>query len=532
MTVLDFHVEISGEHGGYQVVVRAPDGSEAATPLRLPPQAELEQLLARIPDAVIASSARVRRNAVGEEIPVQRLGRLLFDALLSRDGDGRALLLASRQRAAREDRRLRMVLHVNAPTLARLPWEFLYDSGEETYLCLASPLVRHPQVLAPRRPLQVAGPLRILCMIARPDDQQPVAAEEERRRIHQAMADLQARGRIELGWVAGQTWRDLRRALRSAIGGPWHVFHFIGHGSFDGATQQGTLVLADEYGGTRQLGADDLAMVLNGHPSLRLVVLNACETGRTSQDNAFSSVAGSLMRTGMPAVLAMQHPISDPAAVEFGHAFYESLAEHLPVDVAVMEARQAIRLALPGTLEWGTPVLYLRSLDSSTAHLFDLTIPSRPPVAAPRVGQPPPIRQEPPRIDVGHAPFPTPSTSAPAGDRRVSVEPGTGRGKPRLSRWMLVVITLALITTTGVFYTYNWVTNQYYVGAYGDEIVVYRGIDATIGPLELKSVEYATGRSLSSLSKANQALVRAGIVVDSRDDALKKIGNLPFRKGS
>ncbi|MFC5833427.1 CHAT domain-containing protein [Nonomuraea insulae] len=59
-------------------------------------------------------------------------------------------------------------------------------------------------------------------------------------------------------------------------------------------------------------------------------MLNACETARAAQDNAFSSVAGSLMRTGMPAVPAMQYPISDPAAVEFGHAFYESLAEHAP----------------------------------------------------------------------------------------------------------------------------------------------------------------------------------------------------------
>ncbi|MFC5833426.1 hypothetical protein [Nonomuraea insulae] len=76
-------------------------------------------------------------------------------------------------------------------------------------------------MLAPRRPLQVSGPLRILCMVARPGDQQPVAVEDERRRMSQAMADLRARGLIEVHWVAGQTWRDLRRILRPAASAWW-----------------------------------------------------------------------------------------------------------------------------------------------------------------------------------------------------------------------------------------------------------------------------------------------------------------------
>ena len=159
----------------------------------------------------------------------------------------------------------------------------------------------------------------------------------------------------------GQGWRDLNVALRH--GGPWHVLHFIGHGGFNSVAGEGVLVLAGEAGRSLALPASDLALLVEKHQSLRLVVLNACDTAQASALDAFSSVAGALLRRGIPSVLAMQFPITDPAAVEFSRTFYEGLADRLPVDTAVTEARHAVRITLPGTLEWGTPVLYLRSAD-------------------------------------------------------------------------------------------------------------------------------------------------------------------------
>ncbi|MCF2533275.1 CHAT domain-containing WD40 repeat protein [Yinghuangia soli] len=376
-TDLDFHVVIgAATDGGYHVTWQAPGGGEAATVMALPPTAVLDALVERIPDSVLASSARTRRVIVGDEIPVNRLGRLLFDALVT--SEGRSLLLASRRQAHHAHGRLRFVLRILPPELARLPWEFMYDSADEEYVCLTTPLIRHPQALPAARPLRVEAPLRILCMSARPHDQRNLAVDAEDAQLRRALADLEASGHVEVGWVRGQTWRDLRDALHQ---GPWHVFHFIGHGSFDRSAQQGALALADENGGTRYLGADQLATLLAQHPSVRLVVLNACETGRAAALNASSSVAGSLMRKGLSAVLAMQYPISDDAAVECSRTFYESLARDLPVDLAVTEARQAIWMSHPGSLEWGTPVLYMRSPDR---HVFDvaatIVAPARTPV--------------------------------------------------------------------------------------------------------------------------------------------------------
>jgi WD40 repeat protein len=362
MDLLDFQAEITAaEHGVYEVTLRGPDGAETSsrTRLSLPPD-QLRALVARIPDAVIASSARVRRSASPDEQPVQLLGHSLYETLTA--GDGRALLASARHAAARAEARLRLVLRVRPPELALLPWEFLYDGAHSGYVCTTTPLIRHPQVPVPQRPLKVGPPLRVLCMTARPGDQESLAVESERHRLGAALEGLRRDGLIELGWVGGETWRDLRAALRKESG-PWHVFHFIGHGGFDRTAGEGTLALDDGAGGTYQLGAENLAMVLQGHPSLRLVVLNACETGRASAVDPFSSVGGALMRAGLPAALVMQYPISDQAAVEFGHSFYEELAQGRTVDAAVTEARQSVRLALPGTLEWGTPVLYMRSLD-------------------------------------------------------------------------------------------------------------------------------------------------------------------------
>jgi hypothetical protein len=355
---LDFEIDVaaSGERD-YAVIVRSPSGGEAIAAMRLAP--EIKVFAARAPEAVLASSAVVRRGLAPQEQPVRELGILLFRTLFTEDV--RSLLMTSRQQAAISGEQLRIVLRMAPPELAGLPWEFLFDPAEDDYMCLSTPLIRRPQLLRPVRALGVSGPLRVLGMVATPGDQPRLGAEGEQRRLAAAMTALE--GRVELEWADGQRWRDLNVALRRR--GPWHVLHFIGHGGFDSLAQEGVLILADEDGRSQALPASDLALLVEKHPSVRLAVLNACDTGQASALNAFSSVAGALLRRGIPSVLAMQFPITDTAAIEFSRTFYEGLADRLPVDAAVTEARQAVRFSLSGTLEWGTPVLYLRSADGA-----------------------------------------------------------------------------------------------------------------------------------------------------------------------
>jgi tetratricopeptide (TPR) repeat protein len=371
MNTLDFELEISsGAAGTYQVVARAP-GGEVATIMRLSlSSAELDHHIAVVRDKVLASSAVLRGAPTADERPVRELGRRLFEALFA--DDVRSLYVASRQRAREQNSVLRLVLRVRPPELARLPWEFLFDPGHQDYLGLSIPLVRYPEVLAPRQPLQVALPLRILGMVARPGDQHTLDAGDEQQRLHTALAGLDRDGLVELSWVAGQTYNALEDALDQ---GPWHVFHFLGHGGYNQATDEGTLSLADDMGRTHPVGADDISRLLAEHHPLRLVVLNACDTGRASASDAFSSIAATLIRREIPAVVAMQFEITDPAAIVFAQNFYQHVAKRRPVDDSVMRARRALRLANKDTLEWGTPVLYLRALEG---RVFDNASPLPP----------------------------------------------------------------------------------------------------------------------------------------------------------
>ena len=323
MEAVDFELEISGGRSRrYLVVARSPAG-EASAVMRFRGD---EQMFARqllsLQLALSRSETRVRRLPSDDEEPVQEFGRQLFELLIS--GDVRALFEASRTRAGDENKHLRVVLRIRVPELASLPWEFMYDGRRDDYLCLNASMVRYTEVMEPLRPLTVTPPLRILAMVARPSDQDDIDAEEEKRRLVAALEPLEQSGRVEMKWVDGQTWRHLQRAVHRS---EWHVFHFIGHGGFDRRAAEGLIALTDELGGTHRLGATKLSQLIGSRRSLRLVVLNACESGRASANDVFSSTASVLTRRGVPAVLAMQYEISDRAAIEFSRAFYEAVAD-------------------------------------------------------------------------------------------------------------------------------------------------------------------------------------------------------------
>jgi CHAT domain len=348
MEAVDVELEInSGGAGTYLVAARSPSGEATAT-MRLPfDKEEIENRLRALQTTLIWSTAKTRRVISEGEQPVLQFGAALFDALIA--GDVRVLVGASRDRATQEGKRLRLVLRIRPPELSRLPWEFLYNTGSDEYLALTMPLLRYPEVLEPRRPLEVSPPLEILGMVARPSDRDPLEIEEEQQWLQAALVDLERAGQIRLTWIEGQTWRDLQRAMRQ---GRWHVFHFIGHGGFDRTADEGVIALADDQDGTRLLHAGDLSLLLRDHAPLRLVLLNACDTGRAGALDPFSSTAGALVRRGIPAVVAMQYEISDRAAIEFTRTFYGALADGFPIDVGVMEARRSVKLAHRSSLEW------------------------------------------------------------------------------------------------------------------------------------------------------------------------------------
>lgn len=384
MEYLDFELSVDArESGEYQVRARAPSG-EVRDRTRFPFQGdELASQLLAVQQALRATRGardgeitEGRDQAAAQRAALEGFGVKLFNALLT----GRVLVAwrASLSVAAREQRGLRLQLRMQSPEMAALPWELMYDPEDAAFVCLnpGTPVVRYPEMERAAELLTVKLPLRILGMVASPRDLPRLNKEAERTRIEHALAGLRRSGMVDLQWIEGSTYRDLQQAMR---GGPWHVFHFIGHGGFEPGAGPGRGVLAleatptmdipvDGQSGT-QVGsapahfvpADTLGQVLRGHLSLRLVVLNSCLGARSDSGDLFSSTALTLIRRGIPAVIAMQNEITDRAAIVFAQAFYASLAALIPVDRAVTDARTALSAASRESHEWGTPVLMMRS---------------------------------------------------------------------------------------------------------------------------------------------------------------------------
>ncbi len=96
--------------------------------------------------------------------------------------------------------------------------------------------------------------------------------------------------------------------------------------------------------------------------TVRLVVLNSCHSASRPPADALAGIASSLVTRGIPAVVAMQFVISDGAAKAFAEEFYRAIADLMPLDAAVSEARRAVANRV-GNSEWATPVLFMRSDD-------------------------------------------------------------------------------------------------------------------------------------------------------------------------
>jgi len=430
---LDFEVEIGpGAGREYPVaVIRSPAG-EAHETMRFPyDELALENRLLR-------SGGKRRQVLSPDEQAVQDFGRDLFNALFT--GEVRNRYDVSLERAWHAGQGLRVKLRIQPPELAALPWEFLYDPRQAEYVCLSrdTPLVRYLELPRPIPALGVTPPLRILGMIASPRDLPQLDEARERERVERALQGLGARGLAELTWLEGQTWRHLQAAMR---GGPWHIFHFIGHGGFDLVADQGYLALADDEGNSHFLQATQLAMLLADHRPLRLALLNACEGARGGQRDVFSSSAAILVRRGIPAVLAMQYEITDAAAIELARAFYEALAEGMPVDAAVAEARKAVSPAVANTFEWGTPALTMRAPDGVLFQVEAAEARPAPPQpaerparreAAPPAVEPAEERVEPKKLAQAPARDQAPVGAAAAAPRRPPAAEPTKQARPRL----------------------------------------------------------------------------------------------------
>jgi len=394
--------------GAYSVAIaESPAGSRPAGPCTLDPAA-LEKQLWSNAERVEASVRRAGTDAgaiVASMLPsaegAKTVGRQLYESLF--ESPARLCIEESLRTVAPQRREgLRFLINTTeAPELARLPWEFLYSPRNEDFLFsdTMKPVVRWLDVDEPPPTLTVQAPLRLLIAIAAPGDKAELSVGEEIAHLDDALASLVESGLVETARIEHTTLERLDDALLRKRP---HILHFIGHGDFVG--DDGVVILEGEAipGAADPITGRQLGALLRNHlASLRLVFLNSCMGAAVAGHAPFGGVAQSLIRRGIPAVIAMQFPISDRAAVALARHFYRYVAAGLPVDAALTSAR-AFLYARGYPVEWGAPALHMRTPDG---RLFDMTggSPPRPPVAAPL-----PSAAEPPA-----APAPSVATASP-----------------------------------------------------------------------------------------------------------------------
>jgi len=316
-------------------------------------------------------------------------GCALFDALFR--GDIHTAYAVARAKAAQGRMRLRLWIDHEAADLHALVWERLHYRSEGGAFRVATdaklPFSRYFG-LQSGASSAIEGPVRMLCVIANPQDLEDkgfprLDVPVEIANLRVALDGLRQSG-VSIALMPGQTGLSTaqERALKEAgyiilpgnatlghiqqqlLDAPgYHIVHFLGHGTFSQNTGRAALVLEDADGQVHVVADDDLQGRLAGlEHKPHLMFMAACESAKrdtvnrtVKAVNPFVGLAPRLVQIGVPAVIAMQDKIGIKSAQTLTRYFYHYLLQHGIVDKALNQARGF--LADGG---WDVPALFMR----------------------------------------------------------------------------------------------------------------------------------------------------------------------------
>jgi hypothetical protein len=310
---------------------------------------------------IIATHERIKRYTGHEsghlpnEAALIAFGGQLFDTLF--DGDVRRLF--DEARARQHGRTLDLVLTSMVSWIAEKPWEFAYDTARRRFLATEDVhFLRNVATGVPAdRLAPLSAPLRVLVVAAQPLGAGRLSIAQETAVIRRGFESLVQDGLCTITVLARATPGRLHAALQAD---DYAVLHFIGHGSFDADAGRGALVFEDEHGHAALLGQRAVREIISQR-GIRLVFLNACQSGSGPRLDFGQGVAQSLVAHGVPAVVANQYGVLDTSATQFAQHFYRALAQGEGIGSAAREARIAVNYSLQGEIiDWAIPVVYAR----------------------------------------------------------------------------------------------------------------------------------------------------------------------------
>ncbi|EKQ68104.1 Flp pilus assembly protein TadD [Leptolyngbyaceae cyanobacterium JSC-12] len=298
-------------------------------------------------------------------------GQRLYNALFQ--GTIRDSWMMAQGIAQHQHQRLRFRLGLKGTKLHRLPWEVLYAGDRPLATGTEVIFSRYHSsfaVLKSHQPFRKAvtgdssQALKILMVLSAPSDQEVLALRQEAAHLQQELkattqTSVSQFSAIELTILEQPGREELTQALEH---NHYQVLHYAGHSDLSAAG--GSLYLVNNRTGlTEVLSGEDLAglLVNNG---VRMAVFNSCrgvytataDSGQTGEGN----LAESLVRRGIPAVLAMAERIPDDVALNLSRLFYRNLKQAYPIDLSLSRTRQGLVSSYGSDqLYWALPILYL-----------------------------------------------------------------------------------------------------------------------------------------------------------------------------
>ncbi len=314
---------------------------------------------------------------------VEVLGDHLYQALFPE-----AILarLAELRKLITPGQLLRIELEFMDDVFASWPWEYLHspESGGrfmalDTELVLTRALTfRNLSV----RKLKTLQPVTVLLVISRPRGLDPVLADplydkiKELKntnmvRLHE-LIEPEPDGLLDPDYKPVASRANFEAKLTELVDDTTNedeqpaIIHFVGHGRRlkRGKTSVGQLAFVGKDGKADWMDDKDFADQVARSRNLKLVFLQACESGMPDPQASVSGVAMQVASKSIPAIVAMQAKVENNVATRFACQFYDTLKAGKPIDLAVKDGLKAIEeLGDRQKLAFAVPVLYLRSND-------------------------------------------------------------------------------------------------------------------------------------------------------------------------
>ena len=122
------------------------------------------------------------------------------------------------------------------------------------------------------------------------------------------------------------------------------------------------------------------------------------------------------------------------------------------------------------------------------------------------------------------------ATLTPRPEPEDTVPDPPARSRRRRLRPAFGLALLLVVIAGGGFGLWRWTQAQYFVGAEGEQVAVYRGVNSSVGPLHLYSVVETNPMRLDDLVQVARRQVQDGISADNRGEADAIVARLAMQQ--